>query len=377
MLRGVMACSGMMQECPLLVRLNQEGTLYDGFITVRERDFRLHVALPPDGQVRNARLHCSWQLKQALRGHQALVKQRLEQSQSLEDFIVELKMILETSLRSKRALHAPPPPSYYSRLIGEIEALGWETLTFIDPNFSTIGFSFWDTSGRPHTITLNLKPQYPVEAPECLVDIPVTFDLHWTPQSSLATMQSHFLTAVEALKDFWDTMDEIDRNTWVLEPEKPSRASTTRRIAIGNSASLHLEVDPQHPKTFPECRFLGADHVVTPLRNKLSANMHHWHPEASVLHNLLHLLEIELPSPATHNKADFSMECGICYAYRLEGAIPDQVCDEPRCGQPFHQACLYEWLRSLPSCTQSFNVVFGKCPYCSKPITLKLGPNTT
>ncbi|XP_078714874.1 E3 ubiquitin-protein ligase FANCL isoform X4 [Lampetra fluviatilis] len=258
-----MACSGMLQEeCPLLVPLNQEGTLYDGFITVRERDFRLHVALPPDGQVRNARLHCSWQLKQALRGHQALVKQRLEQSQSLEDFIVELKMILEASLRSKRALHAPPPPSYYSRLIGEIEALGWETLTFIDPNFSTIGFSFWDTSGRPHTITLNLKPQYPVEAPECLVDIPVTFDLHWTPQSSLATLRSHFLAAVEALKDFWDTMDEIDRNTWVLEPEKPSRASTTRRIAIGNSASLHLEVDPQHPKTFPECRFLGADHGI-------------------------------------------------------------------------------------------------------------------
>lgn len=39
---------------------------------------------------------------------------------------------------------------------------------------------------------------------------------------------------------------------------------------------------------------------------------------------------------------DFTKDCGICYAYRLDGTIPDQVCDDPRCGQPFHQACLYE-----------------------------------
>lgn len=39
---------------------------------------------------------------------------------------------------------------------------------------------------------------------------------------------------------------------------------------------------------------------------------------------------------------DFSMDCGICYAYRLDGAIPDQVCDDSHCGQTFHQVCLYE-----------------------------------
>lgn len=36
------------------------------------------------------------------------------------------------------------------------------------------------------------------------------------------------------------------------------------------------------------------------------------------------------------------MDCGICYAYQLNGAIPDQVCDNSQCGQPFHQICLYE-----------------------------------
>lgn len=38
----------------------------------------------------------------------------------------------------------------------------------------------------------------------------------------------------------------------------------------------------------------------------------------------------------------FSIECGICYSYRLEDSIPDQVCNDPRCGQPFHHVCLYE-----------------------------------
>lgn len=28
-------------------------------------------------------------------------------------------------------------------------------------------------------------------------------------------------------------MDEIDEKTWVLEPEKPTRSATARRIALG------------------------------------------------------------------------------------------------------------------------------------------------
>lgn len=60
------------------------------------------------------------------------------------------------------------------------------------------------------------------------------------------------------------------------------------------------------------------------------------------------------------------MDCGICYAYQLDGAIPDQVCDNSQCGQSFHYICLYEWLRGLLTSRQSFNIIFGECPYCSK-----------
>jgi hypothetical protein len=41
------------------------------------------------------------------------------------------------------------------------------------------------------------------------------------------------LAGLESLKTFWDVMDEIDEKTWVLEPEKPMRSATARRIALG------------------------------------------------------------------------------------------------------------------------------------------------
>lgn len=190
--------------------------------------------------------------------------------------------------------------------------------------------------------------------------------------SSLVNVYSQFSAALETLKAFWDVMDEIDEKTWVLEPEKPPRSATARRIALGHDVSINIEVDPRHPTMLPEFCFLGADHVTKPLGMRLSGNIHLWDPENSLLQNLKDVLEIDFPARTVLEKSDFSMDCGICYARHLNGAIPDQVCNNPQCGQLFHQMCLYEWLRGLSSSRQSFNVFFGECPYCSKPITLKM-----
>ncbi|KAH0516102.1 E3 ubiquitin-protein ligase FANCL [Microtus ochrogaster] len=106
-------------------------------------------------------------------------------------------------------------------------------LVCVDTSFSTIKLKAEDASGRKHLITVKLKAKYPVEPPECVVDFPVPFSLSWTPQSSLVNVHSQFLEALDSLKVFWDVMDEIDEKTWVLEPEKPPRSATARRIALG------------------------------------------------------------------------------------------------------------------------------------------------
>uniref|UniRef100_A0A8C6M2Y4 FA complementation group L n=1 Tax=Nothobranchius furzeri TaxID=105023 RepID=A0A8C6M2Y4_NOTFU len=269
------------------------------------------------------------------------VSQRLQQSAQLSTFLLELKTIVEVCMKSRAGSFAIPPPQYYSQLISEMETLGWDKIIFLDTNIQTLKLKAEDSSGRQHTLSIKLKSKHPAEAPECSADLPVPLNLTWTPQSSLELLHSQFLLLLESLAEFWDVLDEIDQKTWILEPEKPSRSDTVRRVAIGSNVSIRVEVDPRHPKMLPECCLLGAEHVVAPLRNKLNANMH-------------------------------IIECGICYSYRLGTAIPDQVCNDPRCGQPFHQACLYEWLRVLPSSRKSFSLMFGECPYCSKPITVKM-----
>ncbi|XP_036403066.1 E3 ubiquitin-protein ligase FANCL [Megalops cyprinoides] len=361
----------LIEDNPLLLPLNKEKTTYDGFITVQEKDFRIRILLPPDRQLKHAKLQCCWRLKQLLHGYQHIIKQRLQHSSDLVSFILELKTVLEAAVKSRLEHRAVPPPQYYSQLIAEMETLGWDKLVFIDTDFRTLKLQAEDSSGRQHVIAVKLKSKYPAEAPECSADLPFPLLIGWTPQSSLATIHSQFLSVLESLQEFWDVLDEIDERTWVLEPEKPTRGATMRRIAIGNNVSIKLEIDCRHPKMLPECCLIGADHVVTPLRTKLSANMHLWNPECSVLQNLKDVLEIEFPSPTTHEKSSLSMECGICYSYHLDSAIPDQVCNNPHCGQPFHQACLYEWLRGLPSSRHSFSSIFGECPYCSKPVTVR------
>eukprot|EP01027_Heterolobosea_sp_BB2_P011504 GEZU01016744.1.p1 GENE.GEZU01016744.1~~GEZU01016744.1.p1 ORF type:complete len:153 (+),score=10.88 GEZU01016744.1:140-598(+) len=143
-----------------------------------------------------------------------------------------------------------------------------------------------------------------------------------------------------------------------------------RRIGIGNHSSLQIELDPLCPRGVPECRFLGADSVVVPLRDKLNQNiLAQWDYTDTPRNNLQRVLGIEFPRPKEALKEDFSVECGICYSYRLNNQIPDKVCDN--CCMPFHRVCLFEWLRSVPSTRQSFDTLFGNCPYCSASITVK------
>ena len=67
------------------------------------------------------------------------------------------------------------------------------------------------------------------------------------------------------------------------------------------------------------------------------------------------------------------MECGICYAYRLGvgGALPEIVCENTHCGQPFHHPCLLEVRIPLFSpCLYVVTLVYmltfhGRCLSCS------------
>ena len=97
-------------------------------------------------------------------------------------------------------------------------------------------------------------------------------------QASLQDLVIQFGQELCKYQRFWDTMDQLDQETLVLEPERPTRENTQRRIMIGQSdisekvsphlfvlwtgqsVSLVLLVDPLRPGVFPQCKFLGPDH---------------------------------------------------------------------------------------------------------------------
>uniref|UniRef100_A0A2P2J262 E3 ubiquitin-protein ligase FANCL isoform X1 n=1 Tax=Rhizophora mucronata TaxID=61149 RepID=A0A2P2J262_RHIMU len=97
--------------------------------------------------------------------------------------------------------------------------------------------------------------------------------------------------------------------------------------------------------------------------------------------NLVLILETQLPRPSdVLNYNDQQVECGICYAHCLpiddelghrSGAGTDYTCDNLNCRRPFHSVCLVDWLHSITTTRQSFNVLFGNCPYCSEPVAIK------
>ncbi|KAG4154028.1 hypothetical protein ERO13_D03G032000v2 [Gossypium hirsutum] len=54
------------------------------------------------------------------------------------------------------------------------------------------------------------------------------------------------------------------------------------------------------------------------------------------------------------------------------GSATDYTCENNSCSKAFHSMCLVDWLRSITTTRQSFNVLFGNCPYCSEPIAVKI-----
>ena len=133
---------------------------------------------------------------------------------------------------------------------------------------------------------------------------------------------------------------------------------------------MQLNIDPAHPVALPEVHFLGADSVIIPLRDLLNSGLPQWDQQLLPRLNLEKILHTSFPSRQTFEKDDVAVECAICYTYRLEGALPEIVCDNRRCARPFHGSCLYEWLRGVPTTRLAFNSLFGVCTYCSHPISI-------
>ncbi|KAL6064382.1 FA complementation group L, variant 3 [Balamuthia mandrillaris] len=273
---------------------------YYGFLSVLGRDYRLCVEEPEEesaegiighqhGTLSNAQVSCEPALQLLLSPHLSVIKERLKQSADVETFLVELKDILERVVREETNEERAVDPSFYGRVVAELDAIGWHHLLWVDDTMTCLKLQQSDEEGRTHIITLRLSSDHPQSAPLCMTDLPQPLVLRWHHKTSnLSHVLVQFKQALENYQPLWRVMDDFDDNTWVLEPDPghASYSSTMRRIVTGNHCSLQLNLDPSHPFAVPECRLLGPDAIVGPLQQKLNSNLHHWF----VLHLFFFLL---------------------------------------------------------------------------------------
>eukprot|EP00887_Chlorella_sp_A99_P005452 scaffold1.g5452.t1 len=345
---------------PLVLPIDPSGTAFEGFLSPSSADgsqeavaalwLRLTGVAPVGpARLRTARLEVNAPLAALLDGHHELVAERLRESGSLPDFLLELRSIVDQAYLATSAaragVRAPVAApnrtaAFFSSLREEVLAVGWERVANLAPDLSALTLRLADMRGRQHELRLALPPGYPAVPPAAAADLPLPF-----------------------------------------EP----------RLALGGHVTLSVTLDPLRPSAPPAWQLMGADAAVAPLRQRLHAHTAaRWREGALLRHNLEAVLELDLPAREGGDAGggaggdDASVECSICYAYRLplpggqegegeaRGDVPDIACANPHCAKPYHRVCLVEWLNADTSTRTSLNTLFGACPFCSEAITVRI-----
>lgn len=286
-----------------------------------------------------------------------------------------------------RCIELAKSSSLYGEIYSEIEEVGWERLVRLggDLNLIFLSFRILDKKERVHVMEIQLEETYPKDPPMVSADVPYMFNLLWSMNSRLKDVVKQFQEHLEKLQEFWSTLDEIDRSLWIAGPNPASRSMSFRQIHLGDNCVIMLSINVDDPKSLPECRFMGSGAFLSTLRKRWQRNSKRWMSDKPFPENLASVLETQLPKSPDLQKDDQQVECGICYAQCLpiddelgdnSGSGTDYMCENTNCSRAFHSTCLVDWLRAITTTRQSFNVLFGNCPYCSEPVAVKLNHTT-
>ncbi|KAJ0242015.1 Uncharacterized protein HA466_0213440 [Hirschfeldia incana] len=294
---------------------------------------------------------------------------------------------MKESIGRARCEELAKSSSFYRKVYSEIEEVGWESLRRLGGDLTFFSFHILDKKGRAHILELQLDRDYPKSPPSLSADVPYMFTLEWSTSSRLKDVMHQFQKHLDSLQEFWSVLDDIDKSLCVVDAKQPSRASPIRRILAGKDCNIIAHINFDDPKSLPECRFIGPEPIaVNNLYMIWRRNSKKWSKEKSFPENLQCILGAELPKPLGLQVEDDhqQVECGICYAQFLptdeelgarSGMRTDYTCENISCNKSFHSLCLTDWLRSITTTRQSFDVLFGNCPYCSDPVAVKINMN--
>ncbi|KYR02222.1 hypothetical protein DLAC_01042 [Tieghemostelium lacteum] len=407
---------------PLLVPVNCQFREYIGYIQFQNNQYPVEIKLKSNGLVGDSSniifddldIKTTDEFSQILQPYLLTIKNRAVQCKDLNQFFYELKDVIEKipvdsrqqqqqqqqqklpNADSKKQL----PIQVYTMILKELEDIGWKRIVKINDSLNEFQLLF-SHDKREFIVNFNITDQYPQQS--VITNHPlislysdstrnnIISTSNIDDNSTINNMRLHLNDLYKSCKtirqsmnfieklleyyhDFFKVMDEIDDNSWVLDPEHPSCWISERRLNLGNNTSLYFNVNPDDPFILPrDCRFLGPSTLIEPYKKNLTKNWQEWKPNLSLLDNFRNILSVEFSKKPTLGSIDDQqtmVECGICYSLRdaLTNNLPSMTCENIQCKKPFHQDCIYEWFKSLPSVQQTFGVISGPCPYCTTKI---------
>lgn len=296
--------------------------------------------------------------------------------------------------------------SYAHELVKQLQELdaryGSSVVKEISEDLMSLTLQCIDEGERTHFLKLEIpEPTLPLQFPVCTVELPIS----WEPRRELEQSQrskkrkceeamslvvaiyASFCEAVRYCQGIWNELDDLDSNTWVLEPSvlPPCRSTCERRIALTETSSVVFKLSPLEPRSIPsKVRWIGTDtsenqRSFQSYTDTAALDVQCWSTELSIRENLESCLKLKLPGPPVVSQAEDVTECSICYSCELPNEqddtleMPDAKCDNAPCGRHYHESCLREWLQSLPSSRVSFDRILGTCPYCREYIGVSTG----
>ena len=386
-------------------------------------------------------------IEQFLQRSEAVITELLS---AIEQYRASRENHLEESLRAQIFSTDSKSTQFLNQILLQLDSIhqieckqNINIIENVSTDLSHLTLVHIDDKNRKHELRLELSLQFPTAGPTISTDLPIPFHSRWEvpPKSfiecnhstlsrlnvdyGLLHLYNNFQQKVSTLQPLWNELNDIDKNTWVLEPSLPARYSSVQRRVVlqtgisivftidilnsSNVRSQNCELKTSSPPSF--IRFIGAPaSTIKELRSKYlkyinvqtsagkedNAGNHEsfegWRSDFSIRENFTKCFG-PLPTPMTSEKSNFVTECGICYSHELplsslespnedennaaakdgeKFVLPDETCPNPKCARSFHECCLYLWLNSLPSVRITFDRIIGSCPYCSEPISAQV-----
>jgi hypothetical protein len=115
----------LFENFPYLIPRDSKFQDFEGFISIQGFDYAFRIFLPNSPALNGGIVELGPDLHNLLKEHLEGVKKRWSQSKNLSEFLLEFRELIEkvSTERSRR-----PPVPFYSRLISEMDLLGWNRL---------------------------------------------------------------------------------------------------------------------------------------------------------------------------------------------------------------------------------------------------------